>query len=759
MNRKICFLAIMLCLMAMPFPANALWLTINTSKSANQATVTKDSETGEFTVVTSGIDPYFYLTAFPAALDSGTDSLTFEYKSSANVYDLQLFFCDPASEERSQHFYNLLKKTDEWTKVTISIADAISKFDWQNAGNYLRIDPGRNSGVTLHFRSFYINSKDNSLSYEQKTRISSHIDTYSKRQFSSAVTNVEVTLSSINVSGTCESDNRKYAVVEIPLYQDITETTSFVSRAEITSKDFTVQFPRRASRNGYTYDRLLSKWAIVDVTDGKDSLVSHARYADEVKAKSSPQAMTLNTKKGLGGFIWNDNRSDLDSLGIGSVTVNVVLNSIVSMTPASGCYSHSYGGKTYYMNASVVNSYDKQFLLCLERGITVSAIILVVPSGGDAKFTDAIRHPEYTTGPYCMPNFTTIAGVQAYAAAIDFLAKRYNGVTYGRINHWILHNEVDQGSYWTNMGTQPLPRYTDSYMKSMRLVSNIVRQYDQNAAVLASFTHSWKSSSGSGNYTTCDMLDFINRMSQAEGDFWWGLAYHPYPEDLTKPQFWKNDTHSTYNLKTSGYVTFKNLEVLSEWMLIPANKYQGTTKRILFLSEQGTNSPSYSASDLKLQAAGACWAWKKVCRLEGIDAMQWHNWQDNRAEGGLRIGLRYYPDDETHPNEPKPVWYVWQAAGTDNEETVFAPYMSTLGISNWESIFRSVIGSVGTASAGKSALDVYGTEGAIVNKSGVPVSVYTAAGALVARTSGNVVLPAGIYIVRSAMQSRKVMVK
>ena len=309
------------------------------------------------------------------------------------------------------------------------------------------------------------------------------------------------------------------------------------------------------------------------------------------------------------------------------------------------------------------------------------------------------------------------------------------------------------------MGDQPIQRYVDTYVKSMRLVSNIVRQYDQNASVLASFTHSWTAVAGSCSYTTKKMLDIINMYSSREGDFRWGLAYHPYPEDLTKPEFWKNDTHSTYDIEQTGYITFKNLEVISDWTLNPANKYKGTEKRVLFLSEQGTNSPSYSTKNLRLQAAGACWAWKKVAKLKGIDAMQWHNWQDNREEGGLRIGLRYYPDDADHPGEPKPVWYVWQAAGTEKEDSVFDPYKSTLGIASWDLIFQNVIGAVDKPSTDKADLNVFGTQGAIIVKTEKPVAIYTLTGTLVAKTTTDVSVPAGIYIVRGNSRSKKVIVR
>ena len=114
------------------------------------------------------------------------------------------------------------------------------------------------------------------------------------------------------------------------------------------------------------------------------------------------------------------------------------------------------------------------------------------------------------------------------------------------------------------------------------------------------------------------------------------------------------------------------------------------TKRLLFLSEQGTNSPSYSPSDLALQAAGGAWAWKKVSQLDGIDAIQWHNWADNKVEYGLRIGLRSFDADGWSALAPKPVWYVWKAGGTSEESAVFDQYLPTLGIKSWDEIMRKM---------------------------------------------------------------------
>lgn len=50
-----------------------------------------------------------------------------------------------------------------------------------------------------------------------------------------------------------------------------------------------------------------------------------------------------------------------------------------------------------------------------------------------------------------------------------------------------MHNEVDGGLSWTNMGVKPVTIFSDTYIKSMRMCYNIVRQYDEHAEVFASF--------------------------------------------------------------------------------------------------------------------------------------------------------------------------------------------------------------------------------------------------------------------------------
>lgn len=508
---------------------------------------------------------------------------------------------------------------------------------------------------------------------DPKEQMASNLENYLKNEYPSKVTNVEVTSDKVIIKGTCEKSG-SYVLADITPWQDVTELETYPYTESVSGQSFTVTVDRIVSREGIRYDRVFSKWAVVKVEDGKQVLDSHARYADEVAPKASPAALPLKNKKGFGAGDSNLYFTDCKDMNVGSITMNVLLSGYLT-GEGSG---YSYGGKTYNLG-SQKNYVDRVTSKASEMGIVVSAIILC-PSNS------IFKDPENNGGNYSMPNITTAEAFNLYAAALEHMASTHC-TDDKRISHWIMHNEVDHANQWTNMGSQPLMRYMDRYIKSMRICYNIVRQYDQNASVLGSYTHCW--TVADGNYAPKKMLDATVAYSDAEGDFRWGVACHPYPQDLTKPAFWVNDTQATYSM-TTRYITFKNLEVIDAWIKQKENLYKGTTKRVLFLSEQGTNSPSYSQTDLNLQAAGGAWAWKKVSKLAGIDAMQWHNWADNKEEDGLRIGLRTFAETGMANLTAKPVWYVWKAAGTAEEDTVFEPYKSILGITDWDSIMGAV---------------------------------------------------------------------
>lgn len=655
----------------------------NTGLGFNQSTasglnISKDASS-VYTIVTTNTDPHVKCDALSAALPFGDAKLQFQYQASADVDDLQLFFCDPETEARSIHAGAVLKKTDVWQTATINIACAKNSFSWGSAGNILRMDFGNKSGITIKIRYMGINGSETPSDATKNTQ-SAAIAQYLSTTYPAEITDVKVTENKVIITGKTVADGCK--LIDIRAYGTSAPLSNFADVANLPKGNFTIEKDRYIAVEGFTYDRLLSKWA---VTDAGYSIQSHARYSDEVAAIRHAQPGVFKSKKGLGG-IFNVNLGDIDNLGLHSVTFNTILNAVISINKTSDyTIPYEYCGKTYYINPTQQDYNDMILKTCEQKGVVVAAIILI-NDGGDPQYATTMRHPECSGGFYTMPDMTDIEGMHAYAASISYLADRYSQTGNGRIHHWIMHNEVDQHRTWTNMGSTPLLlRYMDAYQKSLRLTSNIVRQYDPNAYVLGSYTSCWTGMNGDGGYQPKTMMDLMVTYGNVEGDYRWGIADHPYPQDFFKPKFWIEDTNATYD-ESAGSCTFKNIEVISDWVLRREHYYKGTEKRILLFSENGVNSMDNSEANLKIQAAGACWAWKKVKRNAGVDAIMWHNWFDHPAEAadGVRLGLK-----DSNLN-PKRSWYVWQAAGTATEEAVFDEYKSVIGISSWDQIHAGV---------------------------------------------------------------------
>lgn len=517
--------------------------------------------------------------------------------------------------------------------------------------------------------------------WERKAAIAAKIDRYLTADYTSKVERVTVDADSVTVSGFAPES--EVMIAELMPCDEIYASRLYDIGATGERGAFRMSFPRYSVTDGVVYDRALSRWAVAGLDHaGRAELRSHARYADTIAALRHPAPLYPKTKKGIAAGFGPTYYGDFKTLGAHSITMNTVLDALImpAKDAPEGWEEYTYLGRRYGINPGERGSLDATTLAAQRDSVVVSAILLTRPN-------TAFHDPENTGGNYTMPNMTTPEAVALYAAALNYMADRYSTAdsVHGRVHHWIMHNEVDMPLEWTNMGPQPMERYLDRYMKSMRMCYNIVRQYDPEAWVLASYTHNWNC--GADGYRPLRMLERQLLYSAKEGDFRWGVAYHPYPIDLGRPQFWDDDLGKATLSDSTMYVTFMNPEVIDRWVLDRSHFYCGYTKRLLFFSEQGTNSPDYSEESLRRQAAGAAWIWKKLQRLKGVDAMQWHAWADNRQEYGLRIGLRSFADGDFGDFDTKPAWEVWKAAGTPEEDTVFGEYLPVIGIASWEEVF------------------------------------------------------------------------
>lgn len=669
-------------------------LLIGKYKSGVNLTLHEDSTC---TIETTDGDPWATTGVFAEDVPEECNVLEFEYQTALGMSNLELFFMDVKTGIDPVHSMSAgqVPASEEWASFSVRLKEYRKNFNWGKKGDNLRMDFGTDPNNTIQMRNIRLrvmNDEEKKEEEEEKNealnkeKYEQGIKDYLSKEYACHITDVTVGETSVTIQGDYTGEGT-FFLGEIPPFVDMFKTEKVEFKIPLSENSFSIQLDRYVTVGDFKYDRLLSKWAVFKEGADVDELVSHARYAnvDAIHAKQSVEAVPLKSKKGLGGLINHELLThDLDELGISSATINIPISNFMHLSEQPGDIPYTYGGKTYYFNEQyLISSFDVVLQQTSQRGISVAGILLIAPSGDAGEL---LKHPDYNgVAPYTMPNMTTVESTQCYAAALDFLAQRYSDPDM-RIAHWIIHNEVDGGIHWTNMGDKPIATFMDTYLRSMRMCYNIVHQYDQHSEVFISFSHGWNIAAGGGWYKVRDMLDLMNQFSKAEGDFFWSLACHSYPAQLGNPCTW-DDAQVTFSMDTE-YVTLKNLEVLDKWVGISQNQYKGNIRRSVWLSEAGTCSPSYEDKDLQDQAAGFAYGWKKINALDGINGIQWHSWFDHLGDG-VPLGLRKYSDEE-YKGEAKPVWTTYQKAGTDEEDDYFKQYLERIGIKSWEGLIQDI---------------------------------------------------------------------
>ncbi|MEM9828378.1 MAG: DUF5722 domain-containing protein [Planctomycetota bacterium] len=701
------------CGFSLPVPASAddaIALRIDTAKASRDLQIEpQDSQVYELHSV--GNDAYLIFDIpQTTALTGGHVILEFEAFSPRSVLGLEVFL-GPPFKPQSRIVAGSIPRSESWMPVTIDLGndrdasklafapdsqDVVGKSI--NEFRKLRVDFGQQRDRTLQVRNFKLRPPTQK-EIERKVRANIEVVTKlaqqaRREQFFAAklpatITGVRVDAQSVSVQ-TSPPRSKSVSLLELaPEFSfasdgRIAEDRFFLSSdAGILSiNDWTgkppVSLPRFADVTGDgTRDRITSRW-VMAIDRGEESdvpgrweLVSHPRYADDLDAAASSSLAKQNAKglKGMGGISAHYPLGELLELGIEHITINVVLNHLVDSKSHPAWETMRVDGRDWWVNTRSLRHIDKVTRFARDHDMVVSAILLV--RFGDGDHEQQLIHPEADpAGHYAMPNLTCHEGVQAYQASLELLARRYlaEGSPHGRIANWIVHNEVGYGWEWTNMGRQPLGLFVDHYLRSMRLVHNTTRRYDRHARVFISLTHHWETPPDPTwrSYSNRKILAELLRSTRIEGDFAWGIAYHPYPENLRQPDVW--DDQTAIDDDRSPRITIKNLQVLDRWMQRPKMLDSKGQIRGLILSEQGFNTPDESDRSQRVQAAAFLYTWQKLRQMKTVEAFHNHRWIDSADEGGLRLGIRTLPSKQHPFGRKKLAWEVYRAIDTPDEE-------------------------------------------------------------------------------------------
>ena len=644
----------------------------------------ENDDTGELVYKVTGVDPYISFKKISQKYDpEKLCVLSFEYQSLKSIDGVQSYFGPPISAKQVSSSISL-PESAKWRQGSLNYK--LTAKQWKYSP-LLRIDLGSRVGQRFKIRNFKLrefNEEEKEDLARQKEEL---VKDQKRRQiildelntkYPVKIESVRVGTDKIIISGR-KPEGAWFELVEIPVFKGPLHWKPYAKGTLLsTEKAFSLELPRFIQNR----DRLYSRWVVV--SQGKQ--LSSFRYTDEVSGARKLKKLIPSSKKGTQASWRPGMMNDLVELGVKNLTVNVLVNGLVKLKPSNNTEEYKLNGETFHINRALKNNLDNIIGFARDNDIVVSAIILM-KNNQKGREKEVWEHPDCESGAhYAMPNINSEEGIKYYSAALDFLADRYcrEDNEFGRISNWIIHNEVDVGVVWTNAGDKLLESYTDLYIRSLRTAHLTTRKYDPHARVFASFTHYWTKTVNPRYHLPKNMLELLMQMSRKEGDFEWGIAYHPYPKNLRDPVAWK-DQNSTFSFNTP-LITFSNLEVLDAWVKKPENRFKGKVRGVL-LSEQGLNSPDYSEKSLHNQAAGFAFFWSKVKNLDSIEGFHYHRWVDHAREGGLLLGLwTLKPGTIIQADKKKPIWDVFRAVGTSQEGKVLEKYKATVGVQNWSEL-------------------------------------------------------------------------
>ncbi|MDR2997350.1 MAG: DUF5722 domain-containing protein [Microbacterium sp.] len=434
------------------------------------------------------------------------------------------------------------------------------------------------------------------------------------------------------------------------------------------------------------------------------AVVGGPHYADDLQltAPNTSDFPEVLDKKGLQVQLTDD----AEALGVQHAGINVDLAAIMlNKKNSDDNIVFTSEGQDYYFDRAEVADLDTQIKALSDNGTLVNLIVLVYAHDNDPdSAANVLIHPDASREPGAGPvfgfNTVTAEGIRYTTAAMEFIAGRWSRTDeqFGRAVGFIVGNEVDAQWSWSNSGDKTADEFLNDYSRALRIMSLASRKYYDKARTYTSLTHAWTEPAGPNPdesnptrfYSVRDVIDKLNQISKATGDFPWYVAQHPYPQDLFKPDFW-NDTDATDSID-SKLITFKNIQVLPEYLASEQLLYDGEPRRII-LSEQGCNTAgpgdTLTEEAEKLQAACYAYAYYKIRFLPSIDSFILHRHVDHRQEGGLNLGLwaaDYSTDFPASPLRHKYSYDVFKYIDTSRSLEVTDFAKPIIGINEWSEV-------------------------------------------------------------------------
>ena len=469
------------------------------------------------------------------------------------------------------------------------------------------------------------------------------------------------------------------ATARIPLVRGNNPDNKYPGRvlATVNGAGNTLTFPRYAE----DCDLLTCRFE----TTVKGEMLSGVKYvtdfSEDFSAANVPEP---GITRPVGTWV-TSTEEDMDYLGFGCMMTEVNSTWIQTVTPAPDAIEHDWNGKTYYFDRDTMDLYDRLMQPCIKRHIPCLVRLINRFSyrlrGSDDALRQVIGHPDYEDTGFNEQmsafNLRTEEGFHMYCACVDFLCARYADPRSPLFCSWItdVGNEINAQATWHNCGAMTCRDYMEEYTSQIRIAHLIGKKYNACFRAHVSFDHHFGMRYKPDElryYPAKECVAYLAAFAQRDGDFDWGISAHPYPEDLSRPDFY-HDATAEFSFD-SPRVTMKNLEMWQALVDLPEMQYRGKSRRVVF-DEQGFHTRDDDPETENKGAAAFTLMYQKMRKCANIDQFIINRYADMplNDESGLHLGLRYekgYADEQhlfINPGDYKKICFAIRDMETDKE--------------------------------------------------------------------------------------------
>lgn len=434
---------------------------------------------------------------------------------------------------------------------------------------------------------------------------------------------------------------------------------------------------------------MMSKYAIAIRNGSGYQIVSTARYLEnpEITATMTKEYLgyytsdKISSKKGMQGTT-----AYTEDMAVQHVLLNVDLADMVSTTPRSGYVPYTYKGTTYYFQDMIALVQTMRYLNGWDNdnpyGNHRRSITLVLLMSWSDELSYLIHPSARRKGAasYYALNMQEENARNTFEALFCYMGEKL-GTEKSRVSNWTLGNEVNSCKEWNYSGNMSLSECVANYAQAFQLLYQGVRRTSSTSRVFISLDHCWTASVA--GHSGKEFLDqFASYMNQTAPSMEWNVNYHPYSQPLTRTAFWSDNSNTTGSVSTK-YISMKNIQVLTDYLGSLESQYGKASGSIrVIIGELGYTAVQGNTSAEAAQAAALGYGYYIAMFNSRIDAYIVRAYLDDSAEisSGLYLGVMSKNDVK------KQSYDVYKYLDTERSLEYMNRYLSTIGISSWESV-------------------------------------------------------------------------